>query len=175
MAIEVNLKEEEKTVDKLDEVNVRDFVEIESINLPDIQPKINGFAFSERGDTAFLENGECLVILTYKGEIQLNQTCNFVFTRPATIEEIVKLDKALRDQKALMIEDHRVKPWMPSINQCYEAVSFNGKAVAFTYYHNEIDSEFANCGNIFPVGFLTKEKRSQFLETVSKLFESWRE
>ena len=173
MAIEVKLKEEEKSVEKLDEVNVRDFVEIEELNLPDIQLKINGFAFSERGDIALLENGECLVILTYKGEIQLNQTCNFGFTRPATIEEIVKLDKALRDQKALMIEDGRVQPWKPCHNEKYH--SFSSSVSEYTYMGDVIDKECIVTNNMFPSGFITEERKNQYFETVSKLFDSWRE
>ena len=170
--IEVNVKENEKTVENLDEVNVRDFVEIESINLPDIQPKINGFVFSERGDTALLENGECLVILTYKGEIQLNQTCNFGFTRAATVEEIVKLDKSLRDQKALMIEDHRVQPWKPCHNEQYH--SFSSSVSEYTYFGDTIDKECMETNNMFPIGFITEERKNQYFETTSKLFDSWR-
>lgn len=159
--------------EKLDEVNVKDFVEIEGLNIQDIQPKINGFAFSERGDIAFLKNGECLVILTYKGEIQLNQTCNFGFTRPATVEEIIKLTSALMDQKALMIKDDRVQPWKPWHNEKYH--SFSSSVSEYTYMGDVIDKECMVTNNMFPIGFITEERKNQYFETVSKLFDSWRE
>lgn len=152
--------------------------EIDAINLGCDEspfPLYFRFVTSARGDIA-ISNGEFYpVILTCNGEIQLNQTCNFSFIGNSTIEEEKNLIEALRLQKSLMWDGEKLINWVPIMGETYLSFDFDCTQMALEYSGRKVDVLLAKAGNVFPVGFLTEEKISQFKSTVMDLFDSWRQ
>jgi len=169
---------EKKAFDSLDLRRHITLPEIDAIKLGCDEspfPLYFRFVTSERGDIA-ISNGEFYpVILTCNGEIQLNQTCNFSFIGNSTIEEEKNLIEALRLQKSLMWDGEKLINWVPRMGETYLSFDFDCTQMALEYSGRKVDVLLAKAGNVFPVGFLTEEKISQFKKTIMDLFDSWRQ
>ena len=149
----------------------------ESIDVPHIPAFAGKFVKSDAGYIAMTGEQNYAVVLTPAGEIQLNQSCNFPITIPAKFDDADKLMTELAKQKALMIVGNELVKWRPAILACEPLSAINAvwKAKTFLSMEDGLMDDLLLADNIFPPGFLTEEKISQFKKTIMDLFDSWRQ
>jgi len=130
---------------------------------------------AETGHIALVGSSDYTVVLTPDKEIQLNQTCNFPFEYHATKEESDELFEQLKMQKALEVSAvGTLINWSPNDNDSYDAINSLWNIISFVSTDSEPDRMLCEAGNMFPVGFITKERQKQLKETLKTLFDSWR-
>lgn len=130
---------------------------------------------SETGHIALVGSSDYTVVLTPDKEIQLNQTCNFPFEYHATKEESEELFDQLKMQKALEVSAAgTLINWSPNDNDSYDVINSLWNIISFVSTDSEPDRMLCEAGNMFPVGFITKERQKQLKETLKTLFDSWR-
>ena len=149
----------------------------ESIDVPHIPAFAGQFLKSDTGYIAMTGEQNYAVVLTPTGEIQLNQSCNFPITIPAKFDDSDKLMTELAKQKALMIVGKELVKWRPATLACepFSAINAVWKAKTYLSMEDGLMDDLLLADNIFPPGFLTEEKISQFKSTVMDLFDSWRQ
>lgn len=130
---------------------------------------------SETGHIALVGSSDYTVVLTPGKEIQLNQTCNFPFEYHATKEESEELFEQLKMQKALEVSAAgTLINWSPNNKELYDIITSLWHIVSFACTDSEQDVMLYEAGNMFPRGFITKERQKQLKETLKTLFDSWR-
>ena len=161
-----------ETDPQLDSLKVRNFIEV-----PHIQASAGQFVKSDAGYIAMTGEQNYTVVLTPSGEIQLNQSCNFPITIPAKFDDADKLMAELAKQKALMIVGKELVKWRPAKLTCepFSAINSVWKAKTYLSMEDVLMDDLLLADNIFPPGFLTEEKISQFKKTIMDLFDSWRQ
>ena len=142
-----------------------------------IQASAGQFVKSDAGYIAMTGEQNYTVVLTPSGEIQLNQSCNFPITIPAKFNDADKLMSELAKQKALMIAGKELVKWRPAKLACepFSAINSVWKAKTYLSMEDALMDDLLLADNIFPPGFLTEEKISQFKKTIMDLFDSWRQ
>ena len=130
---------------------------------------------SETGHIALVGSSDYTVVLTPEKEIQLNQTCNFTFQYHATSEECEELFEQLKMQKALEVSAcGTLVNWYPNYNDSYDVINSLWNIISFVSTDSEPDRMLCEAGNMFPKGFITKERQQQLKEALKNLFDSWR-
>ena len=130
---------------------------------------------SETGHIALVGSSDYTVVLTPNKEIQLNQTCNFTFQYHATKEESEELFEQLKMQKALEVSAcGTLVNWYPNYNDSYDVINSLWNIISFVSTDSEPDRMLCEAGNMFPKGFITKERQQQLKEALKNLFDSWR-
>lgn len=130
---------------------------------------------SETGHIALVGSSDYTVVLTPDKEIQLNQTCNFPFEYHATKEESEELFDQLKMQKALEVSAvGTLINWSPNNKESYDVINTLWNILTWVCTDSEEDVMLYEAGNMFPVGFITKERQKQLKETLKNLFDSWR-
>ena len=149
----------------------------ESIDATHIPEFAGQYVKSDAGYIAMTGEQNYTVVLTPSGEIQLNQSCNFPITIPAEFDDSDKLMTELAKQKALMIVGKELVKWRPAKLTCepFSAINSVWKAKTYLSMEDGLMDDLLLADNIFPPGFLTEEKISQFKKTIMDLFDSWRQ
>ena len=130
---------------------------------------------SETGHIALVGSSDYTVVLTPNKEIQLNQTCNFPFEYHATKEECEELFEQLKMQKALEVSAvGTLINWAPDNDEKYEVLDSLFEPVPIKCSYSSTYVRLRDAGNMFPVGFITEERKQQLKETLKNLFDSWR-
>lgn len=129
---------------------------------------------AETGHIALVGSSDYTVVLTPDKEIQLNQTCNFPFEYHATEEESEELFEQLKMQKALEVSAAgTLINWAPDDDENYERLDSFFEPVPIKCSYSNTYVGLRDAGNMFPVGFITKERQKQLKETLKNLFDSW--